>query len=192
MRIVKKAFGTGRPQQAKILSPMGSLLLFVTGCASELPFIGSKFTNKEPLSETTELRAGEPSENSPVTVAAKLVHRVNAGTLQANVELRIAPGYFLHHFDVNNPGNVPVTVSMDLQNMLGENVEWRYSDSSLEHGTQVFRDKVSITGVVSVPGEKELPKYAKLTVRYQACSQTACLEPSRIELSAEITRDGNS
>lgn len=192
MRIVKTANRAVLIRQVNVQVPIAIVLLILTGCASDLPLIGSKFASSDTLPESTELRPEEPSDSSPVTVAAKLVHRVNAGTLQANVELRIAPGYFLHHFDVNNPGNVPVTVSMDLQNMLGENVEWRYSDSSLEHGAQVFRDRVSITGVVSVPGEKELPKYAKLTVRYQACSETTCLEPSRIELAAEITRDENS
>lgn len=186
-----------RPDQKALgISPKRATIYFVlatglfAGCAGKLPFLGDNFASKKIASASLDSGnldpvPAEPDAKTPVTAAATLVHQLANQTLQATVEIRIASGYYLHDFDANNPANVPVTVSIeDLQHLLGQNVQWQYSDFSIEHGVRIFREKIRINGVASVPEGAQLPKHAKLVVRYQACSANACLEPAKIELVA--------
>ena len=162
------------------------LVLFSAGCAGKLPFIGDRLVENAPSGGKQQPIVPPPNADAPVQAGALVHFDEDKRTLSCIVRIRIADGYYLHDFDPNNPSVIPVSVSTEMPQRLGEQLKWENSGSSYEHGLPVFRNELVMRSAITTPEAVELPRYAKLVVRFQACSENSCRQPEKIELVAEV------
>lgn len=149
------------------------------GCASESPLRLSKNLTLGVDARAPEIVVDSPKLDEPVK-AGMLCVPAGKNEYDLWVKVRTHEKYYLHAFDDRNPNSVPLTVNLSLPPGTELSKKLSYPDAKMEHGMPIYRGDLLVHGKINAKSTSDTP--LKVTVGFQACSETSCLQADSIEL----------